>query len=156
MSAAVDYPATVPAQLAQIHEQIKNLATTVNDVKVSVGEVAALDRTLAELAVRHVQMDKEVALQWSKLSTCITEVAAVDSKVMHQIQTVNSKADEWINRARGAFWTALMLGSFAQTVVIGAIAWTFTHLRSAEEDLSLVKYRVTVLEKQAPPPVKAP
>lgn len=140
---------TVPAQLAQIHEQIKGLASAMDEIKTSVREVATLDKTIAQLAIKHEQVDAQIVRNSNVIESCVQSLVKLDSESVERTALVNSKADEWINKARGAWWTAMLLGGFMQVVILSMIAWTFGHIRSAEDDVMLIKYRVELLEQKA-------
>lgn len=124
-------------QLAELRQQMVAMNTSVDEIKASVREVIQLDRTIAELSVHYQQQAKEIQTQWIKID--------VDHK---EIERVDKKADEFINKARGAWATLLILGSLAQAALLGSIAYTFTHLRTAEDAVLLMNQRVTQLEQQ--------
>lgn len=123
-------------QLAELRQQMVAMNTSVDEIKASVREVIQLDRTIAELSVHYQQQAKEIQTQWIKID--------VDHK---EIERVDKKADEFINKARGAWATLLILGSLAQAALLGSIAYTFTHLRSAEDSVLLMNHRVTQIEQ---------
>src|SRR5574338_495278 len=93
-------------QLAELQQQMKAMSTSVNDIKVSVEEVLSLDRTIAELAIHYQQQSKDIATQWTRIDANNKSIEAVDKK-----------ADEWINKGRGAWFTLAILGSLAQMAV---------------------------------------
>lgn len=124
-------------QLAELRQQMTAINNSVDEVKASVKEVITLDRTIAELSIHHQQQAKEIQTQWGKIDT------------QHKaIEDVEKKADEWINKGRGAWFTLMILGSLAQAAVLGAVAYTFTHLRTAEDAVLLLNQRVIQLEQQ--------
>lgn len=123
-------------QLAELRQQMTSMSTAVEEIKSSVKEVITLDRTIAELSIYHQQQSKEIATQWGKIDANHTEIEAVDKK-----------ADEWINKGRGAWATLMILGGLAQAAVLGCIAYTFTHLRTAEDAVLLLNQRVIQLEQ---------
>lgn len=127
-------------QLAELRQQMVAMNTSVDEIKASVREVIQLDRTIAELSIHYQQQAKEIQTQWVKIDT--------DHK---EIERVDKKADEFINKARGAWATLLILGSLAQAALLGSIAYTFTHLRSAEDSVLLMNHRVTQLEQKVKP-----
>lgn len=123
-------------QLAELRQQMTAMSNSVDEIKSSVKEVIALDRTIAELSIHYQQQAKEIQTQWGKIDS--------DHK---EIERVDKKADEFINKARGAWATLLILGSLAQAVLLGSIAYTFTHLRAAEDSVLLMNQRVYLLEQ---------
>jgi hypothetical protein len=124
-------------QLAELRSQMTAMGASVDEIKSSVKEVIALDRTIAELSIHYQQQAREIQTQWNKIDGA-----------QKAVETVDKKADEWINKARGAWATMLILGTLAQGIVLGAIAYTFTHLRTAEDALLLINQRVVQLEQQ--------
>ena len=122
-------------QLAELRQQMTSMSSAVDEIKSSVKEVITLDRTIAELSIYHQQQSKEIATQWAK----------IDSN-HREIETVDRKAEEWINKGRGAWATLMILGGLAQAAVLGSIAYTFTHLRTAEDAVLLLNARVVQLE----------
>ncbi len=127
-------------QLAKLQEQVASMAASVEDVRTSVREVLSLDRTIAELSVMHRQHTTEIAQQWTRINGLKTFVDVTDKKT-----------DEWINKARGAWFTAVILGGLAQIAIITMIGWVFTHVNLAEDQLHLLQYRVQQIEQKVKP-----
>ena len=127
-------------QLAKLQEQVASMAASVEDVRTSVREVLSLDRTIAELSVMHRQQTSEITQQWARLDALKVSVDSTDRKT-----------DEWINKARGAWFTAVILGGLAQIAVITMTGWVFTHVNLAEDQLHLLQYRVQQLEQKVQP-----
>lgn len=124
-------------QLAELRQQMANMSNSVDEIKSAVKEVLSLDRTIAELSVHYQQQAREIQTQWGKIDSNHLATEAVDKK-----------ADEYINKAHGAWATLLILGSLAQAVLIGCVAYTFTHLRAAEDSVLLMNQRITLIEQQ--------
>lgn len=127
-------------QLAKLQEQVASMAASVEDVRTSVREVLTLDRTIAELNILHQQQSREVATMWAKI-----EAAKKD------IDLVDRKADSWINKGRGAWFAAVLLGSIAQIAVLAMISWVFTHINTNEDQVQLLQYKVQILEQKVKP-----
>lgn len=123
-------------QMAESRLQMQSMAAALEEIRASVKEVVQLDRTIAELTIHYQQQSKEIATQWDKIDTNITAIEAVDAK-----------ANEWINKARGAWSTLIIFGTLAQAAVLGSVAYTFTHLRTAEDVLLLLNARVVQIEQ---------
>lgn len=124
-------------QLAELRQQMLAVSNSVDEIKSAVKEVLSLDRTIAELSVRYQQQAHEIQTQWGRIDENHKSVEMVDKK-----------ADEFINKARGAWATLLILGSLAQAALLGSIAYTFTHLRSVEDAVLLMNQRVMQIEQQ--------
>ena len=123
-------------QLAELRQQMTAMSNSVDEIKSSVKEVITLDRTIAELSIHHQQQAKEIQTQWVKIDANHREIEAVDKK-----------SDEWINKGRGAWFTLMVLGGIAQAAVLGAVAYTFTHLRTAEDSVLLMNQRIIQIEQ---------
>ena len=123
-------------QLAELRAQMTSMFESVNEIKSSVKEVVALDRTIAELSIYNQQQAKEIQTQWNR----------IDNN-QKDIESVERKADEWINKGRGAWFTLMVLGGLAQAAVLGCVAYTFTHLRSAEDTVLLMNQRIMQIER---------
>ena len=124
-------------QLAELRQQMASMSSSVEEIKSSVREVIQLDRTIAELSIHYQQQAKEIQTQWKKIDEQHAAVGAVDKK-----------ADEFVNKARGAWATLLILGTLAQGALLGSVAYTFTHLRTAEDAVLLMNQRITLIEQQ--------
>ena len=127
-------------QLAKLQEQVASMAASVEDVRTSVREVLSLDRTIAELSVMHRQQANEIAQQWTRIDT-----------LKSALEVTDKKSDAWINKARGAWFTAVILGSIAQIAVLTMIGWVFTHINLAEDTVHLLQYRVQQIETKVKP-----
>jgi hypothetical protein len=123
-------------QLAELRQQMTSMSNAVDEIKSSVKEVITLDRTIAELAIHYQQQSREIQTQWAKIDANHSEIEAVDRR-----------AEAWINKARGAWFTGMILGSLAQIIVLTMIAWTFNHLRAAEDSVLLMNARVVQIEQ---------
>lgn len=123
-------------QLAELRQQMTSMSTAVEEIKSSVKEVIALDRTIAELSIHYQMQSKEIQTQWGKIDTNHTAIEAVERK-----------ADGWINKGRGAWFTLMILGSLAQAAVLGCVAYTFSHLRAAEDSILLINQRIIQIEQ---------
>lgn len=124
-------------QLAELRQQMASMSNSVDEIKSAVKEVLRLDRTIAELSVHCQQQAREIQTQWGKIDAQHKAVDAVDKKT-----------DEFVNKARGAWATLLILGSLAQAALLGSIAYTFTHLRAAEDAVLLMNQRIVQIEQQ--------
>ncbi len=127
-------------QIAELRQQMTNMAGAVEEIKSNVKEVISLDRTIAELSIHYQMQSKELQTQWVK----------IDSNQIG-IDRVDRKADEWINKGRGAWFTLMILGGVAQATVLGCVAYTFNHLRSAEDAILLINQRVVQIEQHREP-----
>jgi predicted RNase H-like nuclease (RuvC/YqgF family) len=122
-------------QLAELRQQMTSMSTAVDEIKASVKEVITLDRTIAELSIHYQQQSKELQAQWNKIDANHKDIEAVERK-----------ADEWINKGRGAWFTLMILGTLAQAAVLGCVAYTFNHLRAAEDAILILNQRVIQIE----------
>lgn len=123
-------------QLAEVRQQMTAVTASVDEIKSSIKEILSLDRSIAELTVHQRQQAKDIQLQWERIDANRAAISAVDQK-----------AEAWINKGRGAWSTLIILGGLAQAAVLGFIAYTFTHLRTAEDSLLLLNQRVVQIEQ---------
>lgn len=138
-------------QLAELRQQMTAMGNSVDEIKSSVKEVIALDRTIAELSIHYQQQAKEIQTQWAKIDTNHRDIENVEKAAQNSTRAVDSKAEEWINKARGAWWTAMIFGGSIQLGMLAMMGWTFTHIRSAEDGVLLLNQRVIQLEQQRGP-----
>ena len=118
-------------QLAEMRQQMCSLNQSLDEMKMIVKEVLALDKAIAELSVRHKQTIEETGLQWSR----------IDALTMH-VNQVDKKADEWINKGRGAWSTVIVLGSVIQAAVFSFVMYTFSHMRTAEDAVLVMQQQL--------------
>lgn len=126
-------------QLAELRQQMTAVNNSVDEIKLSVKEVLGLDRTIAELSVMNRHQTHEIQTQWARIDANHAAIEGVDKK-----------ADEWINKGRGAWFALMIVGTLAQAVVLGIVAYTFNHLRTAEDAVLLMNQRVAALERVKP------
>jgi t-SNARE complex subunit (syntaxin) len=124
-------------QLAEMRQEMNSMGAALQEIKNTVKEVVTLDRTIAELSIYHQQQAKEIQTQWAKIDT-----------QQKDIEKVERKSDEWINRARGAWSTGVILGSTAQIIVLAMVGWTFNHIRDAEDEIIRLKSQVMQIEQR--------
>lgn len=124
-------------QMAALQANMSSVLTAVDEIKSSVKEVVTLDRTIAELSIYNRQQAKEIQTQWQKID-----------HNQQAIESVEKKTDEWINKGRGAWFTLMILGGIAQVAVLSCVAYTFNHLRTAEDAILLLNQRVIQVEKR--------
>ncbi len=125
--------------LAVLREQLQTVMERMEELKAGVSEMLTLDRTIAELSVRHEQQTRELSTQWAR----------IDGLAKEQDVTTRT-VDAWVNRGRGAWVMAVSLGTMAQALVLASVAWTFNHVRAAEDAVLLLNQRVQMLEAQQP------
>lgn len=130
--------------LAQLKEQIRSVASSVEEIKATMGQVVALDRTIAELSIHNQNLRDDVKLLWVR----IDNQKAADETLKKNIDTVDSKVEGLTNRARGAMWVlGIMLGTF-QAIVLASLAWVFNHVNDADVTNRLQQQRIEQLEIQ--------
>ena len=112
-------------QLSGLVHQMEAVILSIEELKAATKEGTAVAKSVAELTIHHIQQAKDIAA---------LEVANDDCKA--SVITVDRKADEWINKFKGSWFTLLLLGGLAQTIVLGLIVWTFNNIRTVQ-DLTL-------------------
>lgn len=130
--------------LAQLKEQIRSVASSVEEIKSAVGQVVALDRTIAELSIHNQNLRDDVKLIWNR----VDEAKADRDKLERAIEAAEAKTDALANRAKGALWAiGVLLGAF-QAIVLASMAWVFTHVSDADVTNRLQQQRIEQLEAQ--------
>lgn len=130
--------------LAQLKEQLRNVASSVEDIKSAVGQVVALDRTIAELSIHNQNLRDDVKLIWTRVDKAKSDRDALE----RAIEAAEAKTDALANRAKGALWAiGVLLGAF-QAIVLASMAWVFTHVSDADMTNRLQQQRIEQLEAQ--------
>lgn len=125
-------------KLALVSQQVNLMSATVNEIKATVIQFAALDKKLAELMILQQQQINENTTQWQKIDMTADGVTKA-----------NEKVDAWVNKGRGAWSILPILGGVVQILLIAIVTYIFTHLRTTEDNLLLLTQRV---EQQQPKP----
>jgi hypothetical protein len=126
---------SVLIQLTELKQQLNAVASSVDEMKTSMREVITLDKTLAELIIHQQNTAQQASASQRAIEKNATE-----------IREVATHTDAWINRARGAWWATALLASIAQVAVLGMISWVFLHVSAVEDDVLLLKYRMSNVE----------
>lgn len=122
-------------QLAGLTQQMQSVIGSIEELKATTKEGAVVGQAVAELAIHYRQQSKDIAALESAHESCRSSVVTVDRK-----------ADEWINKFKGSWFTLLLLGGLAQTIVLGLIVWTFNNIRTVQ-DLTLThELRIKTIE----------
>ncbi|TKC83822.1 hypothetical protein FAZ69_22580 [Trinickia terrae] len=130
-------------QIATLTQQVRSVAASVEEIKRSVQPVAALDRRLAEMAVRAETMREDVSVLWS--SSRADELAR--SELGDDIADVDRKVDAMKNKATGAMWVLGVCLGLVQTFLVGSIVWVFTHINEGDALNRLQQQRIDLLEQ---------
>lgn len=130
---------TDAVKLARMQQQMASVVETVARIERKVDEVVTLDRTIVKLQSDAKHAASEMATQWGRIDSLQREVGDVDSK-----------ADKWINTARGAWWMLIVLGGAIQVAVAGSVAWVFSNVQDLREHRAVFENRLTKLENERP------
>lgn len=122
-------------QFAELRQKMTSVNNSVEEIKASVKEVLILDRTIAGLSIHQKQTSKQIQAHWERID-----------KTQKAVEAVDKKADEWINKGRGAWFTLMLIGSLAQALVLWGVVYTFNHLRTAEDTILIMNQRISQLE----------
>jgi regulator of replication initiation timing len=134
----------VAAALAQLKEQVANVAASVDAIKISVAQVVVLDRTIAELNIHNQNLRDDVKMLWVRSDAHKDK----HDQLKTADDTIDGKVEALSNRARGAMWVlGIMLGTF-QAIVLASMAWVFTHVNDADVTNRLQQQRIEQLELQ--------
>lgn len=123
------------SQLAKLASQMESVIVSIDDLKTTAKEGAAVSKSVAELCIYYQQQKDDITSVEKSVEMCEASIITVDRK-----------ADEWINKFKGSWFTLLLLGGLAQTIVLGLIVWTFNNIRTVQ-DLTLThELRIKTIE----------
>ncbi len=108
-------------QIARFGEQLRNVAASVEDIKLSVKPVAALDRAIAEMSIHNQNARKDIELLWARVDAGRTEREALGDELGAQIDGVDERVAAMKNTARGAMWVLGIVLGVVQTFLVGSI-----------------------------------
>ncbi|MFM0647224.1 hypothetical protein PQR14_23115 [Paraburkholderia bryophila] len=134
-------------QIARFGEQLRNVAASVEDIKLSVKPVAALDRAIAEMSIHNQNARKDIELLWVRVDAGRTEREALGDELGAQIDGVDERVAAMKNTARGAMWVLGIVLGVVQTFLVGSIVWVFTHVNDGDILNRLQQQRIEELEK---------
>ncbi|WP_051980568.1 hypothetical protein [Burkholderia sp. 9120] len=134
-------------QIARFGEQLRNVAASVEDIKLSVKPVAALDRAIAEMSIHNQNARKDIELLWVRVDAGRTEREALGDELGAQIDGVDERVAAMKNTARGAMWVLGIVLGVVQTFLVGSIVWVFTHVNEGDILNRLQQQRIEELEK---------
>ena len=130
-------------QIARFGEQLRSVATSVEDIKSSVKPVAALDRAIAEMSIHNQNARKDIELLWARVDEGKKEREALEER----IGEVDDRVAAMKNTAKGAMWVLGVVLGIVQTFMVGSIVWVFTHINEGDILNRLQQQRLEVLEQ---------
>ncbi|TCK43483.1 hypothetical protein B0G84_1819 [Paraburkholderia sp. BL8N3] len=130
-------------QIARFGEQLRSVATSVEDIKSSVKPVAALDRAIAEMSIHNQNARKDIELLWGRVDEGKKEREALEER----IGEVDDRVAAMKNTAKGAMWVLGVVLGIVQTFMVGSIVWVFTHINEGDILNRLQQQRLEVLEQ---------
>ncbi|KWB69220.1 hypothetical protein [Burkholderia ubonensis] len=130
-------------QMATLAQQMRSVASSVEDIKRSVQPFADLDRRLAEMAVRAETVREDVGLLWTRSRA----EERSRGELAGAIAEVDRKVDAMKNKATGAMWVLGVCLGVVQTFLVGSIVWVFTHINEGDALNRLQQQRIDVLEQ---------
>ncbi|CDY77945.1 hypothetical protein BGLT_06751 [Caballeronia glathei] len=130
-------------QIARFGEQLRSVATSVEDIKSSVKPVAALDRAIAEMSIHNQNARKDIELLWGRVDKGKKEREALEER----IGEVDDRVAAMKNTAKGAMWVLGVVLGIVQTFMVGSIVWVFTHINEGDILNRLQQQRLEVLEQ---------
>lgn len=141
-------------ELAQLREQMKGIAVSVESIKESVSQIMTMDKSIAELLIHTEQVKKEAGMLWDRVDELKQwdikhdhESGLKQAEVNVQISLVDSKIEAVVNKGRGALWIGSMLFIVVQGLIVGSISWIFTNTSDTISNNKVITYRLEQLEK---------
>ena len=150
----------VAIQIAQLNLQVTSLFANVEKMDGKLDQLVSLDRTIAEMNVRHEASTTERTAMWQKVDLLnqwkelhirddIYEHSALgkilesnNKELIAACTLIEGKVDGWINKGKGALWVASLSLGFIQVCVLGAMAWTFNHVSILESKITVIETRL--------------
>lgn len=131
-------------QMAALREQMKNMASSVEAIKVSVAQIVPLDKTIAELGIHKDSTQRDLDLLWQRHD----QGKERDEKLKTDIDTVDSKIEAFQNSFNGGMKVFLTMFGLVQACIMGSVIWVFTHVNDADMVNRLQDQRIQQIEQQ--------
>jgi hypothetical protein len=150
----------VAIQISQLTQHVTSIDSRMEKMEGKLDQLVLLDRTLAELNVRHEAANAEKSAMWQRVdllthwkenhvrddanehSEIVKTLDANSKALLAACAAVEAKVDGWINKGKGVVWTASLFLGLAQAFVIGSIAWTFSHVNTLEDKVIAIEYQI--------------
>lgn len=113
------------AQMSRLETQLVSLTEKVEDIKVSVTQIAKLDKTIAEVVIHNSHARENIETLWR-------QVEEIKNRVEHtntRITTVETETNENINKAKGAGWAFGIMFGVIQVLVVASVVWVFSNVQ---------------------------
>ena len=137
-------------QMAALREQMKNMASSVEAIKISVAQIVPLDKTIAELSIHKDSTQRDLDLLWTRHDQCKER----DDKLKVDIDGVDSKIEAFQNSFNGGMKVFLAMFGIVQACIMGSVIWVFTHVNDADMVNKLQDQRIQQIEQQMKEPRK--
>lgn len=149
----------VALSIAELKLQVSSIDSRMEKIEDKLDQLVALDRTIAELNIHHENDTVEKQSMWNRLDSIsiwkesherdeadqrakiIAALEANNKAFSTTCSTIENKVDSWVNRGRGAMWTASLFLGLIQVIAFASIAWTFNHISSLEEHVLKIEAR---------------
>ncbi len=132
-------------EITQLREQVRSVARNVEEIKTSVGLIARLERTLAELAIHGQNASKEINSIWTRIDEGKKERTQLDAR----ITTTNAAIEAIVNKGRGALWVASIMMGLLQATIVGAVGWAALRIIDSDKAIATQQHRIERLERQS-------
>ena len=117
----MDQPLPIESELARIRTLLEVLIEDTHEMKSRVGEIAELDKRLAEMQVRQ-------------------DALADSSRYLQQqitdLQTSKESVESFVDKVKGAF---ILIG-FLQAAIVGGSTWIVTQVVDTRQDVAVLQY----------------
>ncbi len=113
--------------MVRLHERIDSLNTRVGD------EISSMRE---EIRNQH-QDHRETVNQ--QIQTSVIALTSQVSNLDKRLDSVKSETEGWINRGKGAWWSASIFWGLFGTGVLGTVAWLFGEVKTMHEAIIILK-----------------
>jgi len=131
-------------QMAALREQMKNMASSVEAIKISVAQIVPLDKTIAELSIHKDSTQRDLDLLWQRHD----QGKERDDKLKTDIDNVDTKIEAFQNSFNGGMKVFLTMFGLVQACIMGSVIWVFTHVNDADMVNMLQDQRIQQIEQQ--------
>jgi DNA anti-recombination protein RmuC len=113
--------------MVRLHERIDSLNSKVGE------EISSMRDE-----IRNQHQDHRETVN-SQIQTSVIALTAQVGALDKRLSDVKSETEGWINRGKGAWWSASLVWGVFGTAILGSVAWLFGEVRTMHEAIIVLK-----------------
>jgi uncharacterized protein (DUF2344 family) len=113
--------------MVRLHERIDSLNAKVGE------EISSMREE-----IRNQHSDHRETVN-NQIQTSIMALTSQVTTLDKRINDVKTETEGWINRGKGAWWSASIVWGLLGTAVLGSVAWIFGEVRTMHEAIIILK-----------------